>query len=306
MSKYPLDAEMFSYIETCQKHYPNESGALSVADNRRLYLEMCERFRTPYPTGINSSDSTIIGRHGLVPIRTYNNVNANTDATVLYFHGGGFVVGNLDSHDAICADISYQSRCRLIAVDYRLAPEYVHPTSLEDCIDVFLSIDQGRTVVAGDSAGGTLAASLCIAQLGTPKQPIGQVLIYPWLGGDLLELASYRENYDAPGLTTADILEYRKLRSAGTPAWHDPTYYPLALEDFSQLPPAIAFAAEHDPIRDDAPEFIKRLRQAGVDARCYHESGLIHGYLRARYCSEKVKQSFDRICQSIRQLFCFR
>ena len=302
MSKYPLDTEMQAFVDRCQQHYPNESGALSIEDNRRQYLDLCKAFHKPYPAAVTAHDEQVDGRNGLVPIRIYQNATTTHDTTILYFHGGGFIVGNLDSHDSVCAEICDQTGYRLIAVDYRLAPEFVHPTPLEDCLDVFLQFDKGRTVVVGDSAGGTLAASLCVAQLGQSQQPIGQVLIYPWLGGDLLDLDSYVSNADAPGLTTADILKYRALRSAGEPEWHDPVYYPLALKDFRGLPPCHAFAAEHDPIRDDTPAFVERLQAAGVEAHCDNGEGLIHGYLRARHCSEKVKQSFHRICQSIQKM----
>ncbi len=300
--KYPLDDEMITYLENSEGCYPDDNGTLSIADNRRLYLKMCAAFHSPYPAGITSTDHELPGRHGPIPIRIYEHPQHRSPVTVMYLHGGGFVVGNLESHDSVCAEISEQSGYRVVSVDYRLAPEHTHPVQFEDALDVFLALDAGHTVVAGDSAGATLAASLCIAQHGSDRQPLGQVLIYPHLGGELLELDSYTSKADAPALSLQSVIDYRNHRSAGNPDWHDPIYYPLALKEYSDLPPCIAFAAEHDPVRDDAVEYTGRLKQAGVEATCYVEPGLVHGYLRARHCSEKAGASFARICKSIKLL----
>ncbi len=302
LNKYPLDPQMQAYLEKSESFYPDDNGALSIPDNRRLYLEMSAAFHVAYPTGITSTDHDVPGRNGPIPIRIYEHPLHRTPVTVLYLHGGGFVVGNLDSHDAVCAEISSLSGYRVIAVDYRLAPEFVHPVQFEDVLDVFLEIDTGHTVVAGDSAGATLAASLCVAQHGSERQPIGQVLIYPWLGGELLQLESYSSKADAPALSLKTLMDYHALRSSGEPNWHDPIYYPLALKDYSDLPPCAAFAAEHDPIRDDAVAYTDSLTRAGVEAECYVESGLVHGYLRARHCSQKAGASFSRICEAIKRL----
>jgi acetyl esterase len=302
LAKYPLDKEVIAYLEKCEVHYPCDNGKLAHEDNRRLYLRMSAAFEAPIPDGMIVSDHKIKGRNGAIPIRAYNPSGTNSEVTIMYMHGGGFVVGNLDSHNSVCAEIAHRTGYRVVAVDYHLAPEHVHPVPLEDCIDVFLSIDQGKTILCGDSAGATLSASLCVAQLSNARQPIGQVLIYPWLGGELYDLESYTENFDAPGLTVQDIQDYRNLRSAGTPPTTDPIYYPLALEDFSKMPPCVAIAADFDPLRDDAVDYVRRLNAAGVDATCYVEEGLIHGYLRARHCSKKAGDSFTRICQGLMKL----
>ncbi len=302
LDKYPMDAEVVAYLDKVAESYPEGNGALSVADNRRLYLEMCKHFDAPIPDDVAITDHEIPGRHGEIPIRIYENPRHHSPTTVIYYHGGGFVVGNLDSHNSVCADMAHATGFRVVAVDYRLSPEHVHPVPFDDALDAFLALDHGHTVIAGDSAGGTLAAAVCVAQHGSDRQPVGQVLIYPWLGGDLFDLPSYDENDDAPGLTKQDIEDYRDLRSAGEPEYHDPTYYPLAHGDFSDLPPCFAFAAEHDPIRDDAIEYVERLFSAGVNAQCTVERGLIHGYLRGRYMSPAIGDSFRRICESISEL----
>ncbi len=301
LKKYPMPPEVIAYLDVVEASYPNRNGVLPVAENRRWYLMMCAEFDAPIPDGMEITDDQIPGRNGDIPIRTYRN-SISSPVTVLYYHGGGFVIGNLDSHHSICADLADATGYQVVAVDYRLAPEYVHPIPFQDALDAFLALDQGHTIVAGDSAGGTLAAAVCVAQHRQECQPIGQVLIYPWLGGELYDLASYRENPDAPGLTIQDIREYRTLRSAGEPELHDPTYYPLAQPDVSTLPPCAAFAAEHDPIRDDAVEYVRRLQEAGVSASCTVAKGLVHGYLRGRHMSPDIGHQFHQICLAIRQL----
>jgi acetyl esterase len=297
-----MDPEVVAYLEKVESSYPDNSGVLDAAENQRLYLAMCREFEYPIPEDVAITDHELPGRHGGIPIRIYENPAHHSPVSVVYYHGGGFVVGNLDSHNSVCADIAHATGYRVVSVDYRLAPDHRHPVHFEDALDAFLALDHGHTVVAGDSAGGTLAAAVCIAQHGSDHQPVGQVLIYPWLGGELFNLDSYTSKADAPGLSSQDIHDYSRQRSGGEADIHDPTYYPLVHPDFSDLPPCAAFAAEHDPIRDDALEYVRRLTEAGVEAHCTVEKGLVHGYLRGRYMSTDIGDSFHRICEAIRKL----
>ena len=297
-----MDDEVVAYLTKVEGSYPDNSGSLDPAENQRLYLAMCRAFEYPIADDVAITNHELPGRHGEIPIRIYENPERHSPTTVIYYHGGGFVVGNLDSHNSICADIAHATGYRVVSVDYRLAPEHRHPVHFEDALDAFLAIDHGHTLVAGDSAGGTLAAAICVAQHGSDRQPMGQVLIYPWLGGELFGLDSYISKADAPGLSRQDLAEYHELRIAGEPDIRDPTFFPLVHADFSDLPPCAAFAAEHDPIRDDAVEYVKRLNEAGVDAQCTVEKGLVHGYLRGRYMSASIGNSFQRICVAMRRL----
>ena len=300
--RYPLDEEMKAFLSQCGSIYPEENGALSVEVNRQLYSSLCKLFTYPLPDGVTTSDETIRANGVSVPIRRYIPNHKSSDATVVYYHGGGFVVGDLESHHSICADLVAASGCELVAVDYRLSPESVHPAAFNDALAAFQAIDTGKTIVAGDSAGGTLAGAVSAATRESAQKPYGQVLIYPWLGGELCELAAYSINADAPGLTAKDLADYRELRTHSDQSLSDHTYYPLALSEYSGMPPCIAFAAEFDPLRDDAGEFVSRLKNAGVFAENHIESGLIHGYLRARRVSAKAAASFSKICQAVTTL----
>lgn len=303
---YSIDSEMRAFLEESATYYPESSTILSVNDNRRLYLTLCEAYNYPIPSDITVKDESVITNGITIPVRRYTPEKwedlGELRTRVIYYHGGGFVVGNLESHHSICGELAAETRCELIAVDYRLSPESKHPAAFNDALAAFQKFDTGRTIVAGDSAGGTLSAAVCTATRNSANKPYGQVLIYPWLGGELFSLASYTENQDAPGLTVNGLENYNKHRTPAQQNVNDPTYYPLALTDFSGMPPCISFAAEFDPLRDDSGEYVSRLQSAGVFAENHVEQGLVHGYLRARRVSVKSKASFARICSAIRTL----
>ena len=300
LEKYPLKPDVVAFLDKVQASYPPHSEAASIEEGRRSYEVMCTHFDTPIPDGIDIRDDVVKGRDGPISIRLYIPLQPSSDAIVIYYHGGGFAIGNLDTHNTICADMASETNLRVVAVDYRLTPEHRFPAHFHDAIDAFAALDEGRTIVCGDSAGGTLAAAVCADRHGSEQQPIGQVLIYAFLGGVFMGLPSYEEASDAPLLTTQDVHYFENLRSAGNPSSDDPTYFPLVQGNFSGFPSCAAFAAEFDPIRDDSVEYVNRLRTAGVQAECTVEKGLVHGYLRGRYMSLDAGNSFQRICNAIR------
>jgi acetyl esterase len=302
MRDYKLDSEISQFLQDSERIYPVDAVELSMEEHRKHYSALCDAYQAPIPDSIFSTDHEIPGRNGPIPIRIYENHEHRSPVTIMYLHGGGFILGGLDSHHSICAEIAERTDFKVVAVDYRLAPEHIYPVQFEDALDAFLSIDTGHTVVVGDSAGGTLAAALCVAQRGSDRQPVGQVLIYPSLGGQYLNLDSYQSNHDAPALSTNDVYKYMNLWTGNSPPEHDPIFAPLMLSDFSDLPPCIAIAAQHDPLRDDVVAWSDRLNQAGVSASHHVEDGLIHGYLRARHCSDKAARSFSRICRGVKEL----
>ena len=300
LEKYPMKPDVVAFLEKVEASYPPHSEAASIEEGRRSYEVMCTHFDTPIPNGIDIRDDVVEGRDGPISIRWYTPREPSSDATVIYYHGGGFVLGNLDTHNTICADMASETNLRVVAVDYRLTPQHRFPAHFHDALDAFAALDEGRTIVCGDSAGGTLAAAVCVDRNGSEQQPIGQVLIYAFLGGVIMKLPSYEEASDAPLLTTQDVHYFEDLRSAGKPSNNDPTYFPLVQEDFSGFPPCAAFAAEFDPIRDDSVEYVNRLQTAGVQAECTIEKGLVHAYLRGRHMSLDAGNSFQRICNAIR------
>lgn len=289
-----IDAEIWAFIKDTQAHYPDDTAMTSAASQRDVYDKMCRAFFAGYPEGVSARDT----RAGNVPIRIYECGLHN--ATLVYFHGGGFVVGGLDSHDDVCAEICARANIRVVSVDYRLSPENIHPAAFEDAQAAvqYVSLTwPGTLILAGDSAGGNLAACVAHAVRGAIELA-GQLLIYPALGGDI-SLGSYVDHAHAPMLSMADLKAYEQLRFGGEPAKVDPTSAPLSDTDFSGLPPTVIITAECDPLADDGRDYRDAILSAGGKAHWVNEEGLVHGYLRARHCSARASASFDRIIDTI-------
>lgn len=285
-----IDAPTWAFITRTADSYPDHTATASVADQRRIYDAMCRDFDHGRPPGITARDHAVAG----VPCRDY----AGAAATVVYLHGGGFVVGGLHSHDDICAEICAATGLRVVSVDYRLSPEHAHPAALDDTLAVARAVlADGPVVLAGDSAGGNLAAAATHALRGHPGLR-GQVLIYAGLGGDI-GTGSYLTHAHAPMLTRDDVLFYQGIRQN---APGDPTAAPLLNPDLTGLPPTVAVSAECDPIAEDGLHYCARLTAAGNRAHCIVEPGLVHGYLRARHMVPRAAASFARITAAITAL----
>lgn len=283
-----IDAQTWGFIRATDAAYPPDAVSLSIADQRAIYDRMCRAFHRGYPAGVTAQDIRIAG----VPCRVFE----GAAPSVIYLHGGGFVVGGLESHDDICAEIRDRTGLRVVCVDYRLSPENPHPAAFDDAMAVVH--DQsglGPLLLAGDSAGGNLAAALSHALRGSGVGILGQVLIYPGLGGDM-DKGSYLTHAHAPMLTRDDVIFYKDIRHPGIGApMDDPTVTPLRDRDFGDLPPTLAIAAECDPLADDSFDYVARLRGAGVPARASLALGLPHGYLRARATVDRAAASFTEI-----------
>lgn len=282
------DPQILSFIARIEASYPAEANGATAEDNRRYYDAMCAVFLAPRPPGLPVEDRRIGG----VPCRVYG---AETPVAVIYIHGGGFVVGGLESHDDVCAEIADATGLQVVAVDYRLAPEHRWPAQIRDVEAVWQALDR-PAVVVGDSAGAMLSAALCLSQQGR-RQPLGQVLIYPGLGGDR-GAPSYTVNAEAPLLRTIDLDSYRVALHGEGPVT-DPLAAPLTASSLTGLAPAFVVSADVDPLRDDSPAYVARLRQEGVAAEWRNEPELPHGYLRARWESDRARRSFQAILAAI-------
>ena len=293
-----LDDEVKAFIAQTNAHYPPDAVNMTIQDQRRVYDDLCRAFDMGYPEGVTAQGRTARG----VPVRIYE--AGEPTVTVVYFHGGGFVVGGLESHDSICAELCAGTGYRVVSVDYRLAPEHLHPAAFDDCLagtEWVIEQVSGAVVLAGDSAGGNLAA--CVAQKlrGQADRIVGQLLIYPALAAKR-DYGSYATHAHAPGLTRADIDFYEKIRTGGADVSSDPTYSPMADPDLSGVPPTVIITAECDPLADDGGLYRDAVLAAGGKAHWVNELGLIHGYLRARGMSRKARESFDRIVADIQCL----
>jgi acetyl esterase len=295
-----IDAETWAFIERTNAWYPPETVDYTVREQRDIYDRMCREFFAGYPDGVTAETTAIEVAGRAIPIRIYR-APQKPAAVVVYLHGGGFVVGGLESHDDVCAELCARTGYEVVSVDYRLSPEHVHPAQFEDALAGFewaAARHDVPVVLAGDSAGGNLAAAVSHATRGRDKKPVGQVLIYPGLGGDQSK-GSYVTHAEAPMLTMRDLDFYSHVRTGGREWGDDATLSPLADTDFSGLPPTVIVTAECDPLSSDGEAYRDRILAAGGRAAWHEEKGLVHGYLRARHTVGRARDSFTRIVEAV-------
>jgi acetyl esterase len=234
-------------------------------------------------------DLSIPGPGGDIPIRLYADEHGGLRPALVYFHGGGFVFGNLDTHDAVCRSIAKESGAVVISVDYRLAPEHKFPAAVDDSYAATiwvaanaerLGIDAHRIAVGGDSAGGNLATVVAMRcrDAGGPALA-AQVLIYPVADVSSFETVSHREFGDGYFLTRGAMDWFTGHYLASSDQKRHPEASPLLAPNLSGLPPALVITAEFDPLRDEGEAYAQRLKQAGVPVTITRYPGMIHGFV---------------------------
>lgn len=301
-----LDPELQRFVEISESFAPAETEP-SMAQIRAGYNRLCAHFQTARPANLSVENGAVEGPEGDdIPIRIYRPSDVPAPLpTLIYYHGGGWILGDLESHDSITADLAAQAGVQVIAVDYRLAPEHLFPAAFEDSWAVFkaaadapelFGADPARLVVGGDSAGGNLAAAVALQARDQGIALKGQLLLYPALfPGDL---PSRESQAIAPLLSSAEMLDYVRLylgREEGEVDRHDFRLHPGMAGDVTGLCPAFLTSAELDPLADDAPAYAEKLTAAGVTATAIVEPGLMHGWLRARAMSPRAADAFARI-----------
>ncbi|MEQ1953795.1 alpha/beta hydrolase [Mesorhizobium sp. CN2-181] len=299
-----IDAETWAFIERTNSFYPPDTIDFTIQQQRAIYDRMCREFFAGYPEGVTAETTSIALIDREIPIRIYRTAAPEAAAMVLYFHGGGFVVGGLDSHDDVCAELCARTGYEVVSVDYRLAPEHRHPAAFDDALAAFewgAAAYVKPIVLCGDSAGGNLVAAVSHATRGHARATVGQVLIYPGLDGEGRG-RSHVEHADAPMLTARDLAFYRDIRTGGVTPADVTTLYPLADNDFSGLPPTVVITAQCDPLSSDGDLYSRQIVEAGGKAWWLEEPGLVHGYLRARHTVGRARESFGRIVDAVSAL----
>ncbi|MEP6194975.1 MAG: alpha/beta hydrolase [Nitratireductor sp.] len=299
-----IDAQTWAFIERTNSFYPPDTVDCSVDQQRAIYDRMCREFHAGYPDGISAQTAAIATPSHAIPIRLYRAATPDPSAMVLYFHGGGFILGGLESHDDVCAELCQRTGYDVVSVDYRLSPEHLYPASHEDGYSAFEWAARGYRcpiLLAGDSAGGNIPAAVAGRYRHHPRAPAGQVLIYPGFGGDHTR-GSYITHANAPMLSTRDMAFYQKMRTGGADVSRDAGFAPLRDTDFSGLPPTVIVTAECDPLASDGPDYRDRIVEAGGRAWCHEEKGLVHGYLRGRHIVDRARRSFSRIVDALKAL----
>lgn len=286
-----IDQQTWAFIHKTESFYSGEVVSPTIEQQRGEYNQMCRAF------AIDQLDGLYIENHDWdgIPVRIYETLNSI--GTVVYYHGGGFVCGDLESHDDVCAELAVKSQLRIVSVDYRLAPEHIHPAQFNDAlqaVQIASNVYSAPLMIAGDSAGGNLAAAVSHHIRATDITLAGQILIYPILGTNM-DKGSFVNHVHAPMLTLDDVRYYNDIRCENSIPENDPTFAPLDDFDFTGLPATVIFTAECDPLAEDGRDYCSSISNAGGKAHCVNEVGLVHGYLRARTTVDRAKHSFERI-----------
>lgn len=291
------------------------SGAPFAHDDyraiRTAYADTVALYRHETAPLAGVSERSFAGPGGDVRVRVYVPAAAATaaGACLIYFHGGGWVVGDLDTHDHVCRHLAHGAGVRVIAVDYRLAPEHLFPAAFEDCLAAVqwaaanaaaLNIDPQRLAIGGDSAGGNLAAAVAIAlrDSGGPS-PALQLLIYP--ATDMTaDNDSLRDNAEGFLLTRAAMELFMRWYVPDPANRTDPRASPQSADHHRDLPRAFIQTAEFDPLRDEAQTYAETLRAAGC--RCEYECypGMLHGFIRMGGIIDRGLVALDDACAALR------
>ncbi len=281
----PLDPDLKRVLDLYREG-PRFEPAISVEEYRRFTNRIFEAIaRLEYEAVSRVEDKIAKGRNGDIRIRVYQQ-KANS-AALVYYHGGGFVLCNLETHDAICRRIARLSNATVVSVDYRLAPEHKFPAAVYDAYDALrwvadhaeeMGVDKDRIFVGGDSAGGNLATVVSIIARDKGENFVkGQFLIYPVV--NLSGVTPSKLEFGSRGILTEEIMAWfnrHYLESI------DDARNPLASPIFAELgdlPPALIATAEYDPLRDEAELYGALMRKSGSEAVVVRYNGMIHGFL---------------------------
>jgi acetyl esterase len=279
----------------------------TAEEKRSAYRKGIGRAGTPEPVA-SAVDRTIPGPAGEVGVRIYRPKLDDRLGlpVVLYLHGGGFISGDLDTHDPVCRMISNHVPAVVVAVDYRLAPEHPYPAAIEDCFAVLswlegnaysIGGDPRRIAVVGDSAGGNLAAVLpLMARDKGAVKLAAQVLIYPMVDATLSS-ASLVENAFIPPFTLVDCVKAWQMYLAGNEDRREPYISPLRAPTLTGLPPALVITSEYDILADEGEAYAGRLREAGVRTEHEEFQGMIHGFFQWGGVVAAARLAMNRVVQ---------
>jgi acetyl esterase len=257
------------------------------------------------------ADRTIPGPSGDLPVRVFRPSSATGLPLLLWFHGGGWVTGNLDTHDQLGRLLAGDVGAVVVSVDYRLAPEAKFPAAADDCVAAYewalehapeVGAD-GRVAIGGDSAGGNLAAVVALdaRDHGLP-QPLLQLLVYPVTDHEL-DSASMIDNGEGYFLEREGMRWFYDLYATTPADFDDPRFSPLRATDHSGLAPAVVITAEYDPLRDQGEEYARLLSAAGTPTEAVRADGLIHGFFGMHAFMPPGKEAWDVSVTALRRAF---
>ncbi|WP_069804426.1 alpha/beta hydrolase [Thermogemmatispora onikobensis] len=307
----PLDPSLRAYLDGLAAMNVPPISALKPQVAREAIAAQLATAQVKEPVA-HVEDRRIPGPAGEIPIRVYRPAGAGPFPLLVFFHGGGWVICNLDTHDGLCRSLANGAGCVVVSVDYRLAPEHKFPAAPEDCYAATrwvaehaaeLNGDARRLAVGGDSAGGNLTAvvtHLAREQGGPPL--VFQLLIYP-ATDFTADTPSRRENGQGYNLTLDDMLWFANQYLNSPEEVRNPLVSPMLREDLRGLPPALVITAEYDPLRDEGERYGERLREAGVPVTIHRYEGMIHGFLTPPIPLRQAQDAIAECCQALRQAF---
>jgi len=282
---------------------------LSVPDARKAFKS---RIAKGAPVA-RSEDRTVPGPGGDICLRIHWPAGAGPFPALVFFHGGGWVIGDLDSHDVTCRSLTNQAGCVTVSVDYRLAPEHKFPAAVDDSYAATrwvaehaaeLGVDSARIAVGGASAGGNLSTvvALIARERGSPRL-VFQLLIYPVTDATLDTTSSHAVTSDDYPLTRADMEWFWNHYLRSDADRRNPWASPALAASLAGLPPALVITAEIDPLRDEGERYAVLLRQAGVQATCTRYDGVTHGFVGMEAALDKARAAVAESAQALRAAF---
>jgi acetyl esterase len=306
----PLDPQAQAFLDQMVSLGGPQLHTLSPEDARKAF-DMLAQLSGLKPEAVAKVEDRLIpGPGGQIPVRFYTPQGQPPFPVLLFFHGGGFVIGSIELYDEFCRALTNGAGCIVISVGYRLAPEHKFPAAVEDCYAATKWVavnakaiggDSMRIAVGGDSAGGNLAAVVALMARDKGTVPLVlQLLMYPAtnLAHDTL---SAQENANDYFLTRDDMFWFRSLYLSADADRNNPYASPLRAQDLHGLPPALVITAEYDPLRDEGEAYAARLLEAGVATTCTRYDGMIHGFLSLSF--DQGKKGRQEIIGALRSAF---
>lgn len=309
----PVDTQIRQFLDLLATMDAPAINQQTPAQARAAFRKLSAMKPATKATVARVHDTTCEGPGGPITLRVYTPPGTAPHPLLVYFHGGGFVIGDLDSHDGACRELSAGAGCVVVSVDYRLAPEHRFPAAVEDCLTATrwaaeqaaeLGVDTHRIAVGGDSAGGNLAA-VAARHCRDADGPAlcAQLLIYPVTDHYSRETPSLRDNAEGYLLTRDAMVWFADHYLRGPADTDHPDAAPLHADSLRDLPPVWLCTAEFDPLRDEGEAYGRRLQTAGVDTTMVRYHGAIHGIYTSASMLKLGQRMMDDSCAWLRARF---